>query len=74
MTLFLTVVALGYTRIYVSRSYNSNMFSKIKEIINKQFCFGTALSVPDIKPDNSYVRLWGDFDDSGFSSQGDIFE
>jgi len=43
-------------------------------MINKQFHFRTALSVLDIKPDNNYVKLWEGFDDSGFSSQGDIFE
>jgi len=48
------------------------MFPKIKGIINKQFCFGTALSVPDVKLDNCHVRLWEDFDNSGFSGQEDI--
>jgi len=74
MTLFPTVVVLGYIKVHVSCSYSSDIFPKIKGMINKQFHFRTTLSVLNIKPDNNYVKLWGGFDDSGFSSQGDIFE
>ena len=35
-------------------------------MVNKKFCLGTALSVPNVKPDDGHIGLRGDFDDSGF--------
>jgi len=34
---FLTVVALGDARVYVSCSYGGNMSTKVKEMVNKKF-------------------------------------
>jgi len=43
-------------------------------VVNKKFCLGTALSVPNVKPDDGHIRLGGSFDNSGFGGQGDVFK
>jgi len=43
-------------------------------VVNKKFHLGTTLSIPNVKPDDGYIRLGGDFDDSGFGSQGNVFK
>ena len=67
-------MVLENTRVHVSCSYSGNMSTEIEGVVNKEFCLGTILGVPNVKPDNSHIRLGRGFDDSRFGSQGNAFK
>jgi len=45
-----------------------NKASNIEPPIDEAFCFCTALSIPNVDPDNGYVGFGRHFDDSWFRS------
>ena len=50
------------------------MSTKVEGIVNKKFSLRTVLNVPNVKPDNGYIQLGGDSDDSRFGCQEDVFK
>ena len=74
MAPFPTVVALGDARVHVSCSYGGDMSTKVEGMVNKEFSLRTILGVPNVEPDNGYIRLGGGSDDSRFGCQGDVFK
>jgi len=61
----LAVTTLRDARVHVGGFHRGNIPAKVERIIYQQFCFGTVLRIPNIKPDNSHVGFGRDFDDSG---------
>ena len=54
----LTIFALRDIRVHVSFSNGSNKLLYIKTPVNKTFGLTPTLNIPNINPDNQYVRLW----------------
>ena len=69
---FPTVFTLRYIQIHVSTLNSSNVLANIEALVNESFSFATALNIPNIYPDNGYVQLRQDLDDSWFGCQIDV--
>ena len=52
-----TVFTLWNTRICTSIMYSDNKSSYVKMIIDNWLSFGSRLWIPDIDPDNSWIRV-----------------
>ena len=65
ISLFLAVFALGNTWIHVGIMNSGNVASNIEAPINQHFGSSTTLKVSDIHLDDSYIRFWEDFNDTG---------
>jgi len=57
ITPLLTILALRNTRVYIGSSNSSDIITYIKIFINETFSFFTILRIPNINPNNSYVRF-----------------
>ena len=57
MFLLSTILTLQHTWIHVCSTNSGNIASNIKAPVNESFSFVTTLNVPDIQPDNNYIRL-----------------
>ena len=62
MLLFLAILVLRYTRIYIGTSDHSDIAFYIEASIDKTFCIVITLDVPDINLYNGYVRFGRDLD------------
>ena len=60
---FPAILALRDAWIYICFSNSHNVTSDIKASVNKVFCFGTTLEVPNINPNHSQNRFGRSFDD-----------
>ena len=64
MTLFPTVFTLRYFRVHIGTTNCDDKTSDIEPPVDKALYFCTALSIPDVNPDNSHVGFREYFDDS----------
>jgi len=71
---FLVVVILRDPRVHISGPNGSDGPTKIKRVIYQQLCFETILRVPNIKPNDSYIRFGKSLDDPRFSYKSHIFK
>jgi len=62
---FPAVVTLRDPRVHVGSSNCGDIPAKVEGMIYQQFCFGTVLRVPNVKPDNGHVGFGRSFDYSG---------
>jgi len=53
-----TIFALRNIRVHVGFSNGGNKLLYIKTLVNKTFGLTSTLNIPNINPDNQYVRLW----------------
>ena len=58
------VMPLRDARVHVGGSNRGDILAKVERMIYQQFCFGTILRIPNVKPDNGHVGFGRDFDDS----------
>ena len=68
------VMPLRDARVHVGGSNCGNIPAKVERIIYQQFCFGTILRVPNIKPDDGYVGFRRSLDDLRFSYESYRFK
>jgi len=59
------VVTLRDSRVYVGDFDSGDVPAKVKGMIYQQLCFGSILRIPNIKPDNGYVRFGRSLNDPG---------
>jgi len=64
--LFLAILTLGNSRVYIGILYYDNIVLYVKALINKSFGGYTILGVPNVDPNNSHVQFWRNFDNSWF--------
>ena len=57
------VVTLRDSRVHVGGPNSSDVPAKVERIIYQQLCFGSILRIPNVKPDDSYVRFERSLDD-----------
>jgi len=74
MTPFPTILALRNSQIYISSLNCSNKASYIKASAYDLFCVGTTLRVPNVDPDDRYVRFREDLDDARSRSKDNVVE
>ena len=74
MALLPAVVTLRDSGVHVGSSNRGNIPAKVERMIYQQFCFGTVLRIPNVKPDDGHVRFGRGFDYSGLCSEIDGFE
>jgi len=60
------VVTLRDSGVYVGGSNRGDIPAKVERMIYQQFCFGTILRIPNVKPDNGHVGFGRGFDYFGF--------
>jgi len=53
----LTIFALRNTRVHVGSSDSSDIIIYIETSVNETFSFCTILRIPNINPNNSYIRF-----------------
>ena len=59
MSLFLAVLILEDTRVYVSTMNSGNISVNIKASVNKWLGFSPTLSIPNIDPNDCHFELRG---------------
>lgn len=74
MTPFPTVFTLWYSRVHICTMNHGNEATNIKSPVDETLSFGSALSIPDIDPDDRYVQFEGYLDDSWFRGQDNVVE
>ena len=57
MALLPAVVTLRDSGVHVGSSNRGNIPAKVERMIYQQFCFGTVLRIPNVKPDDGHVRF-----------------
>ena len=62
MILFLTILILRYTRVYVSTPNCYNIIFYVEVSIDKTFNFAVILDILYVNPDDCYIRLGRNFD------------
>jgi len=53
----LVILALRDAKVYVGSSNSCNKLPYIEIPINKTFSLTSALNIPDVNPNNQYIRL-----------------
>jgi len=71
---FPAIFALQNSQVHICSLYSGNKASYIEASVDNRFSFGTALSISDVNPDDSYVQFRRKFDDSQFGGEDDIIE
>jgi len=56
-------VTLRDPRVHISGPNSSDVPAKIKGMIYQQLCFESIFRIPNVKPDDSYVRFRRSLDD-----------
>ena len=68
------VLVLWDTRVHIYPSDSSNEATDIEAVIYEFFGCWSVLWILDVDPDNSHIRLGGNFDNIGLGSDVDIIE
>jgi len=55
MTPLPAILALQYTRVHICTTHSGNESSYVEAPINKSFCFGTTLDIPNIDPNYCHI-------------------
>ena len=66
------ILTLKDTRIHVGSSNNCNKPPYIETSVNKTFSLTSALNIPDVNPNNWYIRLRWNFDNTQFWCENNI--
>jgi len=59
---FPVVLILKNVGIHICTTNSCNVTSNVEAFVNEILSFGTTLRIPNVNPDNSYVRFRRDFD------------
>ena len=54
---FQTIFALENSQIHIYASNSKNIATNVKAPVNETLSFGTSLNIPDIDPNDGYIRL-----------------
>ena len=71
---FSAVLVQMYSGIYIHTSDSHYIAPYIKTPIYEAFSLTSALNISNIKPNNSHIWLWGNFNYMWFQDQYNIFE
>jgi len=74
VSLFPVVFTLQNSRVHVSSSNCCNILSNIEATVDEALSSATTLDIPNIDPDNWYVRFGWHFDNSWFGSKSNVVE
>jgi len=55
VTLFPAIFALRNSRVHVSTSDNSNIFTNIDALVDEAFGPATTLNIPNVYPNDKYI-------------------
>jgi len=68
------ILALGNSRIHIRTSNCDDVIAHIEAPVNEKFSVFSTLNIPDVNPNNGYIKLRRDFNNSRFRREGDVVE
>ena len=74
MISFSAVFALGNAGVHICSPNCSDIVANIKAPIDKHFSVKSTLDIPNINPNDSYVRFWRYFNNSQFRRKRNIIK
>ena len=74
MALSLIGFTLRDTRTHISILNGSNILSNIEAVVNNSLDFGTTLWIPDVDPNDSWIRVRGSLDNVRLGHKNNIIE